>query len=169
MAITAAHPDIQLCLLDLNLHNENGLVALVKIKDVAPDVAVVIVSSSDDATLVRSCLDAGAMSFIPKSAAPQVLTEALGHILAGSVYLPPRMLDSEDDSSKLTIALSPRQRDVLRGLCRGLSTKSIACNLSLSDHTIKEYITAIFRLLEVHNRTEAVIKASQMKLLLDDR
>ena len=79
------------------------------------------------------------------------------------------MLDSEDDSGKLTVALSPRQRDVLRGLCRGLSTKSIARNLSLSDHTVKECITALFRLLDVHNRTEAVIKASQMKLLLDDR
>jgi len=168
MAQTAKHPDLQLCLLDLNLRNENGLIALGRIKVAAPNVAVVIVSSSDDAALIRTCLDAGAMSFIPKSAAPEVLTDALGHILAGSVYLPPRILDSEDDSSKLAVTLSPRQRDVLRGLCRGLSTKSIARNLSLSDHTVKEYITAIFRLLDVHNRTEAVIKASQMKLLLDD-
>jgi DNA-binding NarL/FixJ family response regulator len=119
------------------------------------------VSSSDDAALVCTCLDAGAMSFIPKSAAPKVLTNALGHVLPGSVYLPPRMLDREDDLGTLSVALSPRQRDVLRGLCRGLSTKSIARNLSLSDHTVKEYITAIFRLLDVHNRTEAVIKASQ--------
>lgn len=168
LAIAIAHPDLQLCLLDLNLRNENGLTALARIKSAAPDVTVVVVSSSDDAALVRTCLDAGAMSFISKSAAPEVLAEALKHVLAGAIYLPPRMLDTEVDSSGPPITLSPRQRDVLRGLCRGLSTKSIARNLSLSDHTVKEYITAIFRLLKVHNRTEAVIKASRMKLFMEN-
>lgn len=168
MVIVAANPDLQLCLLDLNLHNENGLAALSKIKVAAPDVAVVVVSSCDDEAVVRCCLDAGAMSFIPKSAAPEVLSKALTHVLAGSVYLPPRMLNDDDDSEKLNASLSPRQRDVLRGLCRGLSTKSIAHDLSLSEHTVKEYITAVFRLLNVHNRTEAVIKASRLKMLLDD-
>ena len=168
--IADKNPDLELCLLDLNLRNEIGLIALDRIKATAPDDAVVIVSSSDDdAVLVRNCLDAGAKSFISKSSAPEVLTDALGHVLADSVYLPPRMQDREDDSGKLSVAFSHRQRDMLRGLCRGLLTKSIARNLSLSDHTVKEYITAIFRLLDVHNRTEAVIKASQMKLLLDDR
>jgi DNA-binding NarL/FixJ family response regulator len=168
MAQAAKHPDLHLCLLDLNLRNENGLLALSSIKVAAPDVAVVIISSSEDAAIVRTCLDAGAMSFIAKSAAPEVLVEALSHVLADSVYLPPQILDRADASGHLPITLSPRQRDVLRGLCRGLSTKSIARRLSLSDHTVKDYITALFRLLDVHNRTEAVIKASQMKLL-DDR
>lgn len=166
IALADQHPDLELCLLDLNLRHENGLMALGSIKAAAPDVAVVIVSSSDDEALVRTCLDAGAMSFIAKSSAPEVLSEALGHVLAGAVYLPPRMLDIEDNSGKLAVALSSRQRDVLRGLCRGLSTKSIAHDLSLSDHTVKEYIASLFLLLDVHNRTEAVIKASQMRLLL---
>jgi two-component system nitrate/nitrite response regulator NarL len=167
IALADQHPDLELCLLDLNLRHENGLMALGRIKTAAPEVAVVIVSSSDDEALVRTCLDAGAMSFIAKSSAPEVLSEALWHVLAGAVYLPPRMLDIEDNSGKQAVALSSRQRDVLRGLCRGLSTKSIAHDLSLSDHTVKEYIAAIFQLLSVHNRTEAVIKASQMQLLLD--
>ena len=165
MTIAIAHPDLQLCLLDLNLRNENGLMALAKIKSVAPDVAVVVVSSSDEPALVRTCLDAGAMSFISKSAEPEILAEALRHVLAGSVYLPHRLLDSESDAHEQAVTLSPRQRDVLRGLCRGLPTKSIARDLLLSDHTVKEYIAALFRLLNVHNRTEAVIKASRMKLL----
>ncbi len=169
IALADQHPDLELCLLDLNLRNENGLMALGRIKAAAPDVAVVIVSSSDDEALVRTCLDAGAMSFIAKSSAPEVLSEALGHVLAGAVYLPPRILENEDNSGKLAVALSSRQRDVLRGLCRGLSTKTIARDLSLSDHTVKEYIAALFQLLGVHNRTEAVIKASQMHLLLDTR
>jgi DNA-binding NarL/FixJ family response regulator len=84
------------------------------------------------------------------------------------VYLPPNLYDFGYEPEKLPCVLSPRQRDVLRGLCRGLPTKSIARDLSLSEHTVKEYIAAVFRLLNVHNRTEAVIKASEMKQLLDD-
>jgi DNA-binding NarL/FixJ family response regulator len=167
LTLAIAHPDLQLCLLDLNLHNENGLMALARIKSAACDVAVVVVSSCDEPAMVRTCLDAGAMSFISKSAAPEMLAKALRHILTGSVYLPPRLLDSEVDSNKKQVTLSPRQRDVLHGLCRGLPTKSIARDLSLSEHTTKEYIAALFHLLDVHNRTEAVIKASRMKLLED--
>jgi DNA-binding NarL/FixJ family response regulator len=168
ITIAGKNPDLELCLLDLSLRNENGLIAMDRIKTAAPDAAVVIVSSSDDEAIVRTCLDAGAMSFISKSSAPEVLTEALGHVLAGAVYLPPGMMNRENNSSKLTVTLSSRQLEVLRGLCRGLSTKSIARDLLLSDHTVKEYISAIFRLLDVHNRTEAVIKAGQMQLLLDN-
>jgi len=168
MAIIARHPDMQLCLLDLNLHNENGLLAMDQLKLAAPDMAVVVVSSSDDVSLIRKCLDAGAMSFISKSAAPETLAKALRYVLAGSVYLPPKLYDFGNEPEKSACVLSPRQRDVLRGLCRGLPTKSIARDLSLSEHTVKEYITAVFRLLNVHNRTEAVIKASEMKQLLDD-
>jgi DNA-binding NarL/FixJ family response regulator len=167
LAITTQHPDLQLCLLDLNLRNENGLDALYKIKILAPDVAIVVVSSSEETTVIRHCLDIGAMSFIAKSAPPEVLIEALKHVLAGAVYLPAQLFDEDHAEELPPILLSPRQRDVLRGLCRGMSTKSIARDLALSDHTVKEHIAALFRLLAVHNRTEAVIKASKLQLLLD--
>ena len=61
-------------------------------------------------------------------------------------------------------ALTPRQREVLAGLNRGLPTKLIARELGLSEFTVKEYLSDIFRSLGVHNRTEAVIRASQMTL-----
>lgn len=164
LAITAEHPDLQLCLLDLNLRNENGLDALDRIKTAASDVAIVVVSSNDEAALIRQCLDVGAMSFIAKSAPPEVLAEALRYVLAGEIYLPAQLFD-EHDMELSPLVLSPRQRDVLRGLCRGLSTKSIARDLMLSDFTVKDYIASLFRLLNVHNRTEAVIKAGRLKLL----
>jgi DNA-binding NarL/FixJ family response regulator len=50
-------------------------------------------------------------------------------------------------------------------LCRGRSTKSIARDLALSEHTVKDYIAALFHLLAVHNRTEAVIEANRLRLL----
>jgi DNA-binding NarL/FixJ family response regulator len=88
LASIAQHSDIELCLLDLSLKNERGLSAIEHIKNTAPHIAVVVVSGSEDSTAFRSCIDAGAMSFIPKSVAPEVLTHALQRVLAGAVYLP---------------------------------------------------------------------------------
>ena len=62
----------------------------------------------------------------------------------------------------LKTLLSPRQSEVMRGLSRGLPTKLIARELNLSEHTVREYIAAIYKHLDVHNRTEAVIKAARL-------
>jgi DNA-binding NarL/FixJ family response regulator len=166
LMLVAEHPDVHLCLLDLNLHHEQGLDMMASLKTVAPDIAVVVVSSCDEVGQIRASIDAGAMSFIPKSATPAILAEALKHVLTGDVYLPHALLVNEKALQNASaVSLSPRQRDVLRGLCRGQSTKSIARDLELSEHTVKDYIAALFQLLAVHNRTEAVIEANRLRLL----
>lgn len=161
LATIAQDTDIELCLLDLSLKNEHGFGVIAHIKNTAPHVAVVVVSGSEDSATIRSCIDAGAMSYIPKSVAPEVLTHALQRVLTGAVYLPDQVV-SALDAAALPAALTPRQQQVLQCLSRGLPTKLIARELDLSEHTVKEYIAIIFQALGVHNRTEAVIKASQM-------
>lgn len=158
------HQDLDLCLLDLSLRGDHGLDALQKIRDNAPGVAVVVVSAADDLATVRACLDAGAMSFIAKSAPPETLTIALKRVLEGSVYLPAEMAAGTPAAPASGPNLTPRQFDVLRCLSRGLPTKLIARDLGLSEHTVKEYIAGLFQALGVHNRTEAVIKASRLNL-----
>jgi DNA-binding NarL/FixJ family response regulator len=162
LAAIALHDDIGLCLLDLSLKNEHGFGAIAHIKDTAPQIAVVVVSGAEDSATIRSCIDAGAMSYIPKSVAPEVLTHALQRVLAGAVYLPDQVVTALAAPPAPT-ALTPRQQQVLQGLSRGLPTKLIARELELSEHTVKEYIAIIFQTLGVHNRTEAVIKASQLE------
>jgi DNA-binding NarL/FixJ family response regulator len=161
-SILAQNTDIELCLLDLTLKNEKGLGAIQHIAATSPQIAVVVVSGAEDSATIRSCIDAGAMSYIPKSVAPEVLTHALQRVLAGAVYLPEQVA-STLESSPADNDLTPRQQQVLQGLSRGLPTKLIARELDLSEHTVKEYIADIFRTLGVHNRTEAVIKASQLQ------
>jgi DNA-binding NarL/FixJ family response regulator len=158
----AQHTDIELCLLDLSLKHEQGFSAIERIKSTAPHVAVVVVSGSEDSVTIRSCIDAGAMSFIPKTVAPEILTHALQRVLAGAVYLPDQVV-SALAASPPSGALTLRQQQVLQGLSRGLPTKLIARELDLSEHTVKEYIANIFQALGVHNRTEAVIKASKLQ------
>jgi DNA-binding NarL/FixJ family response regulator len=162
LALIARHADIELCLLDLSLKNEQGLTAIQRIKDAAPGIAVVVVSGAEESGTIRACVEAGAMSYIPKSVAPEVLTQALQRVLAGAVYLPEQVM-SALAASPLPAALTPRQEQVLQCLSRGLPTKLIARELQLSEHTVKEYIANIFQALGVHNRTEAVIKASRLQ------
>jgi two-component system, NarL family, nitrate/nitrite response regulator NarL len=163
LALIGQNPDLQLCLLDLSLKNEHGLGAIQRIKQSAPQVAVVVVSGADDSATIRSCIDAGAMSFIPKSVAPEVLTQALQHVLRGAVYLPDQIVSAMQEGPS-RVQLTPRQTQVLRALSRGLPTKLIARELDLSEHTVKDHIAMLFQALGATNRTEAVIKASQLRL-----
>lgn len=164
LAIAEANPDLQLCLLDLSLKIENGLGAIQRLKEIVPQMAVVVVSGADDSRTIRTCLDAGAMSFISKSAAPEVLTQALRHVLEGNVYLPEQITNTASNTA-IRPNLTSRQMEVLHCLSRGLPTKLIARELGLSDYTVKEHIGLVFHTLGVHNRTEAVIKASQLRIL----
>ena len=157
-----ARSDMQLCLLDLDLRTSSGVNLLDQLRALAPAMPVVVVSALDDRPTIRRCIECGAMSFIPKSAPPDVLLAALQRVLAGEVFLP-RGIDLPS-TEPLQVALSPRQRDVLARLARGMPAKSIARDLGLSEHTVKEYTAALFLTLGVHNRTEAVIKASQLAL-----
>lgn len=163
-ALAAEHPDLSVCLLDLTLARERGLDALTAFKAAAPDVAVVIVSATSDLATVHACIDAGAMSFVPKSMPADFLKRAFETVLAGEVYLPQEILHLGSKSTARP-TLSPRQADTLHGLARGLPTKSIARELGLSEHTVKEYIGTLFQALGVHNRTEAVITGIRLGLL----
>lgn len=162
-AVAERHPDLSLCLLDLAFEGEHGLDALATIKHALPDVAVVVVSATHDAATVRACIDSGAMSFVPKSMPAETLSVALTRVLAGEIYLPEEVMLGMN-ALRARPSLTPRQIDVLRGLSRGLPTKSIARELKISEHTVKEYISLVFDALGVHNRTEAVITAARLGL-----
>ncbi len=162
LGLVARNPALELCLLDLALRNESGLDAIQRLKEAAPQIAVVVVSGAEDGATIRRCIDSGAMSFIPKSVPPEVLTRALQHVLRGEVYLPEQIASTRDEPS--LPHLTVRQREVLRALSRGLPTKLIARELGLSEHTVKDHIAVVLEVLGARNRTEAVIKASQLGL-----
>ncbi len=165
-----------LILLDLNLPKVGGLDALAAIRAGFPATPIVVLSGEDDPRMIRATIEHGAMGFVPKSSTPEILIQALRLILAHGVYLPLSALDSDASEELAPEAkanpdavlrnLSSRQIEVLRCVIKGQPNKLIARNLALSESTVKAHLSAVFRALGAHNRTEAVYAAAKLGLRL---
>ena len=163
-----------LILVDLHMPGISGLQALEAMRSAFESSRIVVLSGEEDPRLVRAAIDAGAAGFIPKASTPEVLLGAMRLILADGVYLPPvalRGLDEPGEPSAggasgegLDGALSDRQLDVLRKAVQGKANKVIARELGISEGTVKAHLSAAFRALGVHNRTEAVYAAARSGL-----
>ena len=168
-----------LILLDLNMPGLNRLEALEALRDAAPDAPVVVLSGEGDPTVVRAAIERGAMGFIPKSATPEVLIQALRLVLAHGVYLPVEVLDGADPLATspapagkapkeegALAGLTPRQMDVLRCVIQGKPNKVIARELGVTESTVKVHLSSVLRAFGAHNRTEAVYGAAKLGLRL---
>lgn len=159
--------EIDLLLLDLNMPGARGYSALVHARSVAPSVPVIVVSAHEDASVAQASLEHGAAGFIPKSASPETMAEAITAVLAGQRWIPQGTENAEPDKDNFTeklATLTPQQQRVLMMLTDGLLNKQIAIDLDISEATVKAHITAILRKLEVHTRTQAVIAARSLEI-----
>ena len=158
----------RLALLDLHMPGMDRVDGLRRLRLMFPGVPMAVASGEDDPAVIRATLAAGAVGFLPKSEAPEVLQQALRLVLGGGTYMPTQALADlrhgapppRPDASGLT----PRQLDVLRCLMRGQPNKLIARELGLTEGTVKIHIAAILRVLQARNRTEAVVVARDLGL-----
>lgn len=168
LALGAQHPDLDLLLLDLHLPDNAGTAGVARLRAALPGPMLVVLSADDAPATVLAAIDAGAQGFIPKTAQPGLMREALAQVLAGGIYLPaplgskPTWADDDDEA----LGLSERQLDVLRLLIQGRSNKLIGRELDLSESTVKTHMAAVFRKLNVNSRTQAVVKAAGLGLSL---
>lgn len=156
--------DIDLVLFDLAMPDMEGFTALEQLTAAPAAVPVVVVSASEDRNDMQRALDAGAMGYIPKSSPNAVLLGAIGLVLSGGIYLPPEMPRPGEPGAGTgpLCALTPRQKQVLRCMMRGLSNKGIARELFLAEVTVKTHVSAILRCLGVGSRTQVVLKAREL-------
>jgi DNA-binding NarL/FixJ family response regulator len=164
----AAHPDPDLVLLDLAMPGMRGLSGLLYLRAQHPAVPVAIVSASEDRATIRSCLEAGALGFIPKTTPIDTMRDAVRRVLAGEVWVPADVdLNAPADQEATDIvrrlaSLTPQQARVLMMLSEGLLNKQIAYELSVSEATVKAHVSAILTKLGVESRTQAVIAAGKI-------
>jgi two-component system, NarL family, nitrate/nitrite response regulator NarL len=180
LSLAAEHPDLDLVLLDLALPGMSGFNLIGKLHERLPSLPVVVLSALEEPENVRHAINAGAMGFVPKSAATRVLIDVLQQVLEGNVTVPLALQSSgppvshalpgasadsvaagEPDVALLTL----RQLEVLSRVCQGKTNKQIATELGLSEKTVKAHVTAIFKVLGVVNRTQAVLVARRVGMI----
>jgi len=170
LSTAEAHCDLDAVILDLTMPGMDGFSAIQEFGRRCPDLPVIVLSASEGPLEVRRALAAGALGYVPKSANPHTLLSALKLVLSGEVYVPPLLLDHiavprqtgvNQNHEALDGRLTERQTEVLKLIVQGLSNKEIATALDLSEKTVKAHVTAIFRALNVVNRTQAAVAARQ--------
>lgn len=170
LELTEEDDDMDLVLLDLNLPGISGLEGLQQLRHQLPATPIVLLSASEDRSKVLRAIEQGAKGYISKSSPADIIITALQLVLSGGVYLPMAVLemmnsDQEKISNKNGQTLTPRQVEVLRLLAQGHSNKAIANTLAMAENTVRVHTNAIFRFLDVSNRTEAGVAAVRLGLL----
>lgn len=173
LQLTETNDEFDLLLLDLNLPGMSGLDGLQQLRHQLPATPIVVLSASEDRNKVMRAIELGAKGFIPKSSESNIIITALQLVLSGGVYLPMAVLDTVNTPQSKPVdgeghALTPRQVEVLRLLAEGHPNKTISRKLAMAENTVRVHINAIFRILDVNNRTEASHAATRLGLLVDD-
>jgi DNA-binding NarL/FixJ family response regulator len=152
-----AEPEITV--LDLNLPDQGGLSVLRQIKDERAGAKVVVLSMHDDTLSAAACLKGGAIAYLSKSAAPELILEAIGKALKGEPYLQPtiaqnlaiqRATQPEDPFQ----SLSPQDLELLRLVLAGKRVEQIAQSLGLAEKTVANRKTMLRAKLNIANDIE---------------
>ena len=161
--------DSDLLLLDLNIPGAHGFSTLIHVRNHYPQIPVVVISAHEDHVTISKAMRYGAAGFVPKSTPVDNILSAIMTVLSGDIWLPELFQNSREDHEKCDVAsrvasLTQQQYRILMMFAQGLLNKQIAYDLHVSEATIKAHATAIFRKLDVRNRTQAVIAIAQLDL-----
>lgn len=168
------HHDLDAIILDLLMPGMDGFQAISVFGRKRPDLPVIVLSSSEDPQDARRALACGALGYVPKSASQYELLSAIRHVLNGDLYVPAFAAENDAAATQRSNgrtdgrgdrSLTPRQIEILALMSQGTPNKIIAAKLHLSEKTIKAHITAIFKALNVNNRTQASVVARRAGLI----
>jgi len=167
----------ELIILKIDSPNINDLKAITRFTNLAPRSSLVCLTDSVDHNVVQQMIHLGSKGVVTSTASSAEFLAVLQLVLAGGVFVPSELIrtqaifsnnvpetnQSSSSSDMYWIStittnygLSERQGEVVKHLCEGRSNKVISNLMGLSINTVKAHLTSIFRILEVHNRTEAV-------------
>jgi DNA-binding NarL/FixJ family response regulator len=160
-AAAACEPDV--VLMDLSMPEVDGVRATRLLLAARPEVRVVVLTSFSEQRQVSDALAAGAIGYLLKDTAPDVLFEAVRAAHAGHAPLDPRvasaLLPNRAQPPAAAAGLSARELEVLRLAAKGMANKQIARTLGISEHTVKIHLGNVFRRIGVNDRTSAALWA----------
>lgn len=166
-----------LILLDNHLPGVRGVDALPALREAAPQARVLMLTVSEDEQDLGNALQAGAAGYLLKTIEGDALSAAIHRVMQGEKVVAPEMtskLVSAFQNGKpvapaaapatpaqtLLRQLSPRERDILRGIARGASNKEIGADLGIAETTVKIHVQHVLRKLDVSTRVQAAVLAT---------
>jgi len=166
-------PDI--VLMDINMPGLGGVEATKCLKEIQPEIHVLILTVHEDESLLRETIHAGASGYVIKRAAEAELTQAIQAISQGDMYIHPSMtrallkdlapVPSPKPASSIQSTLTKREVDVLRLVVRGYTNNQVAELLSISPRTVEGHRANLMQKLDLHSRVELVEYAEEHGLL----
>lgn len=164
--VQALRPDV--ILMDLVMPEMDGAAATRAIRQVAPNVQVIALTSFKEDELVQGALQAGAIGYLLKNVSAEQLSEAIRAARAGRPTLAPEaaqaLIHSATRPKTPGYDLTEREKEVLALMVEGLNNPDIADRLVVSRSTVKFHVSSILAKLSVSSRTEAVALAVQQHL-----
>ena len=174
----ALKPDVML--LDINMPKANGIEVASRLKESCPEVRILALTIHDDQNYMMNMIQSGAAGYLLKDVEPSMMVQAIRRVAAGESYVEPSLtkklfqgITNHEEKKKATPApgmmegerLSAREIEVLRLIGKGMSNAEIARELYLSEKTVKNHLTNIFRKIDVTDRTQAVLFAIKHKIV----
>ncbi|NBI89809.1 DNA-binding response regulator [Lachnospiraceae bacterium] len=168
--LETVRPDI--LLLDINMPNKNGLEVLEEIKSSNTDIKILILTVHNEIEYLLKAVDIGVDGYILKDSESSELKKAINYIYNGENYIQPslipilnsRLMYRNTDKEKIG-SLTKRELEVLIQVAYGMFNKEIANTLSISERTVKNHISNIFKKIDVNDRTQAAIFAIKNNLV----
>ncbi|BCV25546.1 MAG TPA: response regulator transcription factor [Firmicutes bacterium] len=171
-AVGSVRPDV--VLMDLDLPDVSGVQATREIKEKYPGTGVVALTIHDDRDYLLEMVRAGAEGYVLKDVEPGGLVSAIRAVKDGNSYISPpaakkllgeftRLSSGQEEDT--VDGLTAREQEVLRLIAHGQSNKEIGTALAISEKTVKNHVTSIFRKIGVDDRTEAALYAIRRGLV----
>lgn len=171
LAALASAPAPDVVLMDLGLPGMSGLECTRRIREVAPDTLVLVITVHDDEDRVFEALCAGAVGYLLKPSSGEAVLQAIETACAGGSPMNARIARkvirtfADGPASRPDYGLTEREEEILHLLLEELTQREIARHLFVSPHTVDTHLRHIYAKLSVHSRSGAVAKALQEGLI----
>lgn len=162
--INKTNPDI--IILDINMPKLDGLQTLKIMRQEKIQNKVIIVTINDDVDYLIQTLDYECNGYVLKNSEFDILKEAINTVVGGDTFIEPRLMNllnsnlaKRDIKKSMIDALTKRELEILKLISKGMLNKEIASQLNISERTVKNHISNIFKKIDVSDRTQAAVFA----------